>query len=223
MSADMITGIVAFLITLMILSYLIGDNPLFRSAVYFFVGISAGYVAAVSIRQVLWPDLLQPLYQGLLFGISVQQAVLAVPLLLSGLLLMKAWPPLSRLGMPAMGLLVGAGAAVAVGGAVTGTIFPQVNATITDFEITRVTSPESLLNAGLILVGVVTTLVYFHFGARTRSDGSVRRFGLIEIIAFIGSIFLAITLGVLFAGVYSAALTALIERLHFFGTFFGFG
>jgi len=27
----------------------------------------------------------------------------------------------------------------------------------------------------------------------------------------------------LFAGVYSAALTALIERLHFFGTFFGFG
>ena len=223
MSADMITGIVAFLITLMILSYLIGDNPLFRTAVYFFVGISAGYVAAVSIRQVLWPDLLQPLYQGLLFGISVQQAVLAVPLLLSGLLLMKAWPPLSRLGMPAMGLLVGAGAAVAVGGAVTGTIFPQVNATITDFEITRVTSPESLLNAGLILVGVVTTLVYFHFGARTRSDGSVRRFGLIEIIAFIGSIFLAITLGVLFAGVYSAALTALIERLHFFGTFFGFG
>jgi hypothetical protein len=223
MSADMITGIVAFLITLMILSYLIGDNPLFRIAVYFFVGISAGYVAAVSIRQVLWPDLLQPLYQGLLFGISVQQAVLAVPLLLSGLLLMKAWPPLSRLGMPAMGLLVGAGAAVAVGGAVTGTIFPQVNATITDFEITRVTSPESLFNAGLVLVGVVTTLVYFHFGARTRSDGSVRRFGLIEIIAFIGSIFLAITLGVLFAGVYSAALTALIERLHFFGTFFGFG
>lgn len=223
MSADMITGIVAFLITLMILSYLIGDNPLFRIAVYFFVGISAGYVAAVSIRQVLWPDLLQPLYQGLLFGISVQQAVLAVPLLLSGLLLMKAWPPLSRLGMPAMGLLVGAGAAVAVGGAVTGTIFPQVNATITDFEITRVTSPESLLNAGLILVGVVTTLVYFHFGARTRTDGSVRRFGLIELVAFIGSIFLAVTLGVLFAGVYSAALTAMIERLHFFGTFFGFG
>ncbi len=223
MSPDMITGIVAFLFTLMILSYLIGDNPLFRIAVYFLVGIYAGYVASVSIRQLLWPDLLQPLYQGLLFGISVQQAILAVPLLLSGLLLMKAWPPLSRLGMPAMGLLVGAGAAVAVGGAVTGTIFPQVNATITDFEITRVTSPESLLNAGLVLVGVVTTLVYFHFGARTRTDGSVRRIGLIEIIAFIGSIFLAITLGVLFAGVYSAALTALIERLHFFGTFFGFG
>jgi hypothetical protein len=223
MSADMVTGIIAFLLTLMILSYLIGDNPLFRVAVYLFVGVSAGYVAAVSIRQVLWPDLLQPLYQGLLFGISVQQAILAVPLLLSGLLLMKAWPPLSRLGMPAMGVLVGAGAAVAVGGAVTGTIFPQVNATITDFGANRVTSPESLLNAGLVLLGVVTTLVYFHFGAGSRTDGSIRRFRLIEIIAFLGSIFLAVTLGVLFAGVYSAALTALIERLHFFGSFFGFG
>ena len=223
MSPDLITGTVAFLFTLMILSYLIGDNPLFRVAVYIFVGVSAGYVAAVSIRQVLWPDLLQPLYQGFLSGMTVRQAILAVPLFLSGLLLMKAWPPLTRLGMPAMGLLVGAGAAAAVGGAVTGTLFPQVNATITAFDITRFTSPESFLNAGLILAGVVTTLVYFHFGARTRADGSVRRFGIIEIIAFLGSVFLAITLGVLFAGVYSAALTALIERLHFFGTFFGFG
>jgi len=223
MSPDMITGIIAFLITLMILSYLIGDNPLFRVAVYIFVGVSAGYVAAVAIRQVLVPDLLQPLYSGFLSGISVQQAVLAVPLLLSGLLLMKAWPPLTRLGMPAMGFLVGTAAAVAIGGAVNGTLFPQANATIAAFDVQKFNTPESLLNAGLLLGGVVTTLVYFHFGARTRPDGSVRRFGLIELIAFLGSIFLAVTLGVLFAGVYSAALTALIERLHFFGTFFGFG
>ena len=223
MSPDLIAGTVAFLLTLMILSYLIGDNPLFRVAVYIFVGISAGYVAAVSIRQVLWPNLLQPLYQGFLSGMTVRQAVLAVPLLLSGMLLMKAWPPLTRLGMPAMGLLVGAAAAAAVGGAVTGTLFPQVNATIGAFDLKNAGSPESLINAGLVLAGVATTLVYFHFGARTKADGSVRRFGLIELTAFVGSIFLAVTLGVLFAGVYSAALTALIERLHFFGTFFGFG
>jgi hypothetical protein len=172
---------------------------------------------------VLVPDLLKPLYSGFLSGMSVQQAVLAVPLLLSGLLLMKAWPPLTRLGMPAMGFLVGIAAAVAIGGAVNGTLFPQVNATIAAFDVQKFNAPESLLNAGLILGGVVTTLVYFHFGARTRPDGSIRRFGIIEFIAFLGSIFLAITLGVLFAGVYSAALTALIERLHFFGTFFGFG
>jgi uncharacterized membrane protein len=222
MSPDLIAGIIAFLVTLMILSYLIGDNPLFRVTVYIFVGVSAGYVAAVSIRQVLVPDLLQPLYFGFLSH-DVQRAILAVPLPLSGLLLMKAWPPLTRLGMPAMGFLVGTAAAVAVGGAVNGTIIPQTNATIAAFDAQKFSTPEPLINAMFILAGLVTTLVYFHFGARARADGSVRRFGFIEFIAFLGSIFLAITLGVLFAGVYSAALTALIDRLHFFGTFFGFG
>lgn len=215
MSPDVIAGIIAFLVTLMILSYLIGDNPLFRVAVYIFVGVSAGWVAAVSYRQVLWPDLVQPL----LSGMSARTAILAVPLLLCGMLLMKAWPPLARLGMPAMGFLVGTGAAVAVGGAVSGTIFPQVNATIAAFDIQKFNLIDSLV----ILAGVSTTLIYFHFGARMRADGSVRRFGFIELMAYVGSIFLAITLGVLFAGVYTAALTALIERLHFFGTFFGFG
>jgi hypothetical protein len=223
MSPDLAVSAIAFLFTLMIFSYLIGDNPLFRIAVHIFVGVSAGYVASVAIRQVLWPDLLQPLVHGFLYGISTEQAALAVPLFLSGLLLMKAWPPISRLGMPAMGLVVGASAAVAVGGAVNGTLFPQINATVAALDMRRLNSLEAALDGVLVLAGVVATLAYFHFGARTRPDGSVRRFVIIEGLAFAGSIFLAVTLGVLFAGVYSAALTAFIERLHFLGTFFGLG
>ncbi len=219
MSADVITGVIAFLFTLMIFSYLIGDNPLFRVAIYIFVGVSAGYVGVVAWWQVLWPDVIVPV----LAGSQMQRALLLIPILLSVLLIIKAWPPLTRLGMPSMGLLVGAGAAVALGGAVTGTMLPQVGATIAGFDVKKFTSAESFIDATLILAGVVTTLVYFHFGARTTADGSVRRFRLIELTAFVGSIFVAITLGVLFAGIYSAALTAMIERLHFLGTFFGFG
>lgn len=219
MSPDLTAAVIAFLFTVMILSYLIGDNPLFRVAIYIFVGISAGYVAVVAWWQVLWPNVVLPA----LTGTPAQKILLAVPVLLGGLLLMKAWPPLTRLGMPAMGLLVGAGAAVALGGAVNGTLLPQVNATITAFDPKKFTSIESLIDALFILAGLVTTLVYFHFGARVTADGSVRRFRLIELTAFAGSIFVAVTLGVLFAGVYSAALTALIERVHFLGTFFGFG
>ena len=58
----------AFLLTLFIFSYLIGDNPLFRIAVYIFVGVSAGYVAAVACRQVLWPDLFFPLFTRYIFA-----------------------------------------------------------------------------------------------------------------------------------------------------------
>ena len=216
-SPDLIAGVIAFLFTLMILSYLIGDNPLFRIAVYIFVGISAGYVGVVAFWQVIWPDVVVPA----MAGTNLQ--LLAVPVLLAGLLIMKAWPPFSRLGMPAMGLMVGTGAAVAIGGAVTGTLLPQVSATINAFGAQRVSSLSALLDAVFILAGVVTSLVYFHFGARASADGTVRRFSVVEVIAFVGSIFVAITLGVLFAGIYAAALTALIERLHFLGIFFGFG
>lgn len=218
-SPDLIVGAAACLFSLMIFSYLIGDNPLFRVAVYIFVGVSAGYVAAVAFRQVILPDLLIPFFDN-----PLEHALLIFPLILCLLMLTKISPQLTKWGAPSMAVLVGVSAAVAIGGAVTGTLLPQIGATINLFDLRASTSPAAaLLNGGFILAGVVTTLAYFHFSAVSAADGSIRRLGLIELIAFIGSIFLAFTLGVLFAGVYSAALTALIERFHFFGTFFGLG
>lgn len=203
----------------MVLSYLIGDNPLFRIAVYVFIGVSVGYIATVAFWDVLWPDLIVPL----IAGTSTQRVALAVPLLLTGLLLMKAWPALGRLGMPAMGLLVGAAAAAAIGGAVVGTIFPQVQATVEPLSLRNMSGLDVFVNGIIILVGVIASLAYFHFGARARQDGTIRRFFVVEIMAALGGIFVAITLGVLFAGVYSAALTALVERLRFLGSFVGLG
>ena len=218
MSPDVIAGAFAFLFTLSIFSYLIGDNPLYRITVHLFVGVSAGYVASVVWWQVLLPDLGYPLIQGSM----TQRAWVIVPLVLGVLMLMKISPRLSNLGGPAMAYLVGVSAAVAIGGAVSGTLLPQFLATVNIFDLRAAASPfDVILNGTFILAGVVTTLAYFHFGARMAADGSVRRFGLIELIAFIGGIFLAVTLGVLFAGVYSAALAAFIERLHFFAAFIG--
>ena len=144
-------------------------------------------------------------------------------LLLSGMLLMKIWPSLTRLGMPALGFLVGAAAAVAIGGAVQGTLFPQAYATLDAFNVRTLTAPDALLNGAIILAGLVSSLVYFQFSARLRSDGIVRRAAVLEMGAAVGSVFIAVTLGVLLAGVYSAALTALIERLHFIAGFLGLG
>jgi len=225
-SSELLSTAVSFFITVLILSYLIGDNPLFRAVIYVFVGVSAGYVASVACYQVLWPSLIRPIFSGSISQIALQ----AIPLLLSALLLMKVSPKLSNIGQPAMAYIVGVGAAVAIGGAALGTIFPQVNATINGFDISlavaRNISPALMIvNSGLILLGVVGTLAYFHFGARKKDDGSVKRNFLIEIIAWVGRVYIAITFGVLFAGVYVAALTALIERIssirNFIATMFG--
>jgi hypothetical protein len=77
-----------------------------------------------------------------------------------------------------------------------------------------------LLNGIVMLVGTVFTLGYFHFSAERAADGTPRRNRVFELIAWVGRIFIAITLGVLFAGVYMSALTAMIERLSFVINFF---
>ena len=66
-SLDLVAGILGFIFTLLIFSYLIGDNPLFRVAIYIFIGVSSGYIAAVALWQVIIPRLLYPLY----FAISL--------------------------------------------------------------------------------------------------------------------------------------------------------
>jgi len=211
-ASDIPTGLVSFVLTLMILSYLIGDNPFFRVAVYIFIGVSAGYAAAVAWYQVLQPRLFQPLITGSL----VDRALTVLPLLLGFLLLMKISPRTARLGNPSMGFLVGVGAAVAVGGAVAGTLFPQVQASIDTFNppVAGSSWVEVIFFGSLILIGTVTTLVYFQFGAKATPTGP-KRSKLVGALSWIGQIYIAITFGVLFAGAFTAAMTALIERWSF--------
>ena len=212
---DFITAIVSFLFTLMVLSYLVGDNPLFRAAIYIFIGVSAGYAAAVTWYQVLWPKLVLPLISGSM----LERVLTLIPLLLGILLLMKLSPRTARLGNPAMAFMVGAGAAVAVGGAVLGTLFPQTQASINLFDLkTGGIVSERIFEGSIILVGTLTTLVYFHFSAKATPSGP-QSGRLVEILSGIGQVFIAITFGVLFAGIYAAAMTALVERLSFLWSF----
>ncbi len=211
---DLVTGLISLLFTLLIFSYLLGDNPLFRIAVYLFVGISAGYVGAIAVWQVLIPRLVYPI----LFGTMYEKIFAAIPLVGGVFIILKISSRLSGVGRMAMAFLVGAGAAVTIAGAVAGTLIPQMNATINIFDLNAaaavgISKGEAIGNGLVILLGTLLTLVYFHFGAKPKADGSMRRLGLIEIAAWMGRIFIGITLGAIFAGVYAASLTALIERI----------
>lgn len=212
--SDLIWGSVAFLLTVMTLSYLLGDNPLFRLAVYVFVGVAAGYAAVVALYNVIWPTVLLPVLQ----PVTPAQRLLAViPLVMGVLLLFKLSPALTRLGNPVVGYLVGVGAAIAIGGAVVGTLFPQAAATAGLFDLQAaqaqgVSAAERLFDAVFMLVGVVSTLLYFHFGGR-RQDR--QRPAWVKPLAALGEGFIAVAFGAIFAGVYLAALTALVDRVHF--------
>ena len=206
MPFELISGVIGFILTLLIFSYLIGDNPLFRSAIYIFIGVSSGYAAVVVWHNVLIPKLFLPLAS----ANANQLVFLGVPLILSVSLLAKLSPRISWLGSFAMAMLVGVGAATALSGAVIGTLIPQSRAAMDAFD-----SPSflQLIEGVVMLAGTVLTLIYFQFSAKRAPDGSVKRNVILEILAWGGRVFIAITFGVLFAGVYMAALTAMLERL----------
>ena len=208
---DLISGLVGLLLTIMVFSYLIGDNPLFRIAVYLFIGVASGYAATVVWHNVLVPKLFQRLAD------PNQLLLLIVPLIFSVSLLAKLSPRISWIGNFAMAVLVGVGAAAAVGGALLGTVIPQFQASIDGFDLrTAGNLGERMgkLGEGVVMFfGTVLTLASFHFSTMRSEDGIAKRNSILEWIAWLGRIFIAITLGVLFAGVYMAALTAMIERL----------
>lgn len=211
MSIELLSALVGLILTLMVFSYLIGDNPLFRIAVYLFVGVASGYAATVIWHYVLVPKLFQPLTTR-----DPNQLLLSiVPLMFSISLLTKLSPRISWIGNFAMAVLVGVGAAAAVGGALLGTLVPQVQASIDAFDFRAAGGNPilTLLEGTVMFFGTVLTLASFHFSARRSADGTPQRNPILEWIAWLGRIFIAITLGVLFAGVYMAALTAMIERL----------
>jgi len=210
-NVDLIWLIVSFVLTLCIFSYLFGDNPLFRFATGLLIGVSAGYLAIVILYQVILARLVVPLLQGSWSAL--------VPLFLSGLLLTKLSPRLARLGNLPVAYLVGVGAAIAIGGAVLGTLFTQVTGAINTFAPVASANGDQkwllILEGGFILLGTIAALVYFNFGAASRQNKPVKRSPAVRLFAGIGQFFIAITLGAVFAGVMTSTITALIERSDF--------
>ena len=205
MPVELISAATGLILTLLIFSYLIGDNVLFRIAIYIFIGVASGYAAAVIFYSVLLPRVAQ-----LQLTDPVQLGISLVPFVLGLTLFAKFSPRISWLGGFAMALLAGVGAATVLSGAMVGTLIPQTQAAMEAFASL---SFQSLIEGSVMLAGTVLTLVYFQFSASRSADGTVKRNVLIEILAWGGRMFIAITLGALFAGVYMASLAALIERL----------
>ncbi|MBL7164168.1 MAG: hypothetical protein ISS57_16360 [Anaerolineales bacterium] len=207
--ADLSGLLLGFTFTISILSYIVGDNFLFRLATHIFIGAAAGYASVVTLYHVILPQLIFPFLDD-----GQGEMVLVVSLLIPSILLLaKISPRTSKLGNPAIAILVGIGAAAAIGGAIFGTVFPQTSATINIFE------SNNFINGAILFVGTLTTLLYFQFSARQEKPQRAGIAQVSKVLGWIGKAFIAVTFGALFAGVYVAALTALIERFLFLWTF----
>lgn len=195
---------IGLVVTIFIYSYLLGDNLLYRLAVHLLVGVSAGFAAVIAIRQVLWPVLNQ-----LANDPSNPSSLLwLVPLALALLLLFKALPRLAWAGNISMAALIGVGAAVALVGAITGTLWPQIAAA---------SQPSTLGALGAIITALLTvcTLLAFQFTSRNPDNPPMWQKGIQQVGQFV----LTVTFGALFAGVLSTSLALLTYQIGQFLTF----
>ncbi|MBN1963983.1 MAG: hypothetical protein JW910_05020 [Anaerolineae bacterium] len=199
---DLIAGWASLVLTLLVFSYLLGDNALYRIAVHILVGVAAGYVAIVAVESVLIPWLNDTLLadQGSRdTGTMTALRVLGtIPLLFGVLLLFKFSPGLAPIGNLGLAVLIGVGAAVAIVGAVAGTVIPLAREA-------GETLGDSAVDGIVILIGVITTLMYFQYLAVER-EGKVERPRPFRPFSAIGQFFISLTLGALYAG---AILTSL--------------
>jgi hypothetical protein len=210
-------GIIGLILTIMTLSYLIGDNVLFRLASHSFIGVTAGYMTVLIIHHILLPYLIFPMVQ----GSAIQRLWMIIPIILILLLLASQIPRYKKLGSFPLAFLVGLMAAVSVGGAVFGTLIPQVSSTIRLFDPQDWFAQPGqgwikILDAVVILIGVIGTLSFFHFGRKRnpKDEKEVsQRPVVLEGLSKIGQVFVGITLGSVFAGIFFSALMALIERI----------
>lgn len=209
MTVDQLGLWAGFVLTLMVFSYILGDNFLYRLAVYVFVGLAAGFIAVVTVESILLPwlngTLLAP--EAGLGGVILG----AVPLVLGALLLFKSLSPRlpGRVGNLAMAVLIGVGTAVTLVGVIAGTLLPLATSTAS-------ASPAlGAVNSIIIFIGVACTLVYFQYLARREPSGRVRRRLLPRSMGVIGEGFIVVTLGALYAGAILTSLTVLTERAGF--------
>ncbi|MGQ9586021.1 MAG: hypothetical protein ACUVXG_11550 [Anaerolineae bacterium] len=208
---DVIGGWVAFALTLVVFSYLLGDNPLFRLAEHLFVGVAVGYAVVIAWRSVIYPRLLAPLVAD-----PVGNWLYWIPLTLGLLLLARARAGWSHLANLPVGFLLGVGAALSIGGALLGTLYPQLKASFVSLN------PASyggnwggVVDAAILALGTIGTLFYFYFTAprdeaRRGVLGGIQRFW-----TGVGRWAILIAFGTIFAGAMLSRLSLLIARVQF--------
>jgi hypothetical protein len=207
----------AFLLTLLVFSYILGDNPLYRIALHLFVGVAAGYTSTVVIREVLKPRLFDGWGSAIEAYTSSNNPAplisLTLLILVSILILLKLSPRLAPFGNTAIAFVVGVGAAVAASGAITGTLFPQVRASWANPFATG--APLYVFNTLVILISTLLAFMYFFYSARALPGGKVERPAPLKALAFGGQIVITITLAALYVGALAASLALFTERVTF--------
>ncbi len=203
---ELLAGLIGAAVTVLVLSYLLGDSVFYRWTLAIIVGIGAGYAMALVLRYVVDTWLL-PMFNP---DLTDMRLFYAIPILLGATLLFKGFPRAARIGNVAMAVLLGSGVAVAFAGALLGTVIPQIDATGSGLSLRA--GLGSALNGLLVLVGTIIALLGFSSRPEPqREQAQAWQIWLKRLSRYI----VVAGLAVAYAGALTSALTMLVNRLAF--------
>ncbi len=163
-AGDAIGVFISAVLTIMVFTYIFGDNLFFRLAQHILIGTVAAYAVVVAVHQVLLDRLLLPM-----MARPETEWPLIFPLILGVLLWAKARPYTAWLGNIAIGFMLGVGAALGISGALLGTLLPQLQATALSFysnvSVSLLPGEQlvQVISNVILIVGTLGALLSFQF------------------------------------------------------------
>lgn len=181
-------------LTLAIFSFLYRDNPFYKFAEHLYVGVSAGF----GVIYVWSFDLKPMLIDRFISEHGVERWILIIPAIL-GIMMLSRWiNKLGYLSRLPIAFTVGIGAGLGITGSVQGYLLPQMQATLL---------PLTTVNNILLVVGVITTIMYFYFSREFK--------GKSNLVLRVAIIFIMVSFGASFGYTVMARISLLIGRIFF--------
>jgi hypothetical protein len=175
--ADAVATLVAAVVTLVVLGGLLGERRVFGWSQHLLAGLATGFFALLAISEVIVPRLVEPLAVA-----PVGRAELWLGVVLVGATAGAPWLPRAIAAIP-LSIAIGALAAFALGGAVVGTLLPQLAASVSGPQATVAATLAGL--AATVVTGLVL-LGFVHGTSRGRLLGAAASSGRWLMLAGLG-------------------------------------
>ncbi|MBS4016365.1 MAG: hypothetical protein KGZ86_08040 [Candidatus Latescibacteria bacterium] len=181
-------------LTLAIFSFLYKDNPFYKFAEHLYVGVSAGF----GVIYVWAFDLKPMLVDRFVAEQGIERWILLIPAIL-GILMFSRWiGKIGYLSRLPISFTVGIGAGLGITASIQGFLLPQIQATLL---------PLTTINNILLVVGVITTILYFYFSREFKGKSSY--------LLKLGIVFIMVSFGASFGYTVMARISLLIGRIFF--------
>ena len=188
--------IIAFF-TLALFSFMYKDNPIYRIAEHIFAGLTAGYQVGLVWDTVIIQQLWDPMLAGKWY--------LFIPGIMGFLMFARFSQKISWISRISLAFVMGVTAGIFLISQLHGLVLPQMKDTM--LPLWNGDGFSSLLLAIIVIVGVISTLIYFYF--------SHEHTGALGVTAKVGIWFIMISFGAHFGYTVMGRVSLLIGRVQF--------